>query len=218
MNRAPSFRLTLRQLVHPAATVIFLTAAAGVYPSNTPDTPTISGTPASSATTGGPYGFQPSAHDPYGAPLAFSVKNKPAWASFSIATGCLYGAPTSAQAGTYANIEISVSNGRSSAALPPFSITVKSGASSTSAGSATLTWTAPSENADGTTLTDLAGVLIYYGNSASELSQVVQVSGTEESNYIIKNLAAGTWYFAASAYTTAGSQSALSSVVSKSIP
>ncbi|HEY6823390.1 MAG TPA: putative Ig domain-containing protein [Steroidobacteraceae bacterium] len=204
--------------MHPAALVIFLTAAAGVYPSNTSDKPTISGTPATSASVGSPYAFEPSAHDPYGAPLAFSINNKPAWANFSIATGSLYGAPTSAQAGTYANIEITVSNGKVSAALPPFSITVKNGATSTTTASATLSWTPPTENADGTALTDLAGVHIYYGNSAADLSQVVQVSGTDESSYTIKNLAAGTWYFAASAYTTTGAQSALSSVVSKSIP
>jgi hypothetical protein len=31
------------------------------------------------------------------------------------------------------------------------------------------------------------------------LSHVVEVSGTDETSYTIKDLAAGTWYFAASA-------------------
>ena len=219
MNRASFVRAArLRQLVHSTATVVLLTAAAGVYPSNTADKPTISGTPATSATAGSPYAFQPSAHDPYGAPLSFSVKNKPAWASFSIATGSLYGAPTSAQAGSYANIEISVSNGKYAAALPAFSITVENGAASTSNGSATLSWTAPTENSDGTALTDLAGVRIYYGTSATDLSDIAEVSGTDETSYTIRNLAAGTWYFAATAYTIAGRQSVPSSIVRKSIP
>jgi len=219
MNRVSLFRATLLpQFLHHALTVVLLIAATGAHPSNTSDTPTILGTPATVATAGSPYAFQPSAHDPYGAPLAFSVNNKPTWASFSIATGSLYGAPTSAQAGTYANIEISVSNGRTSAALPPFSITVENGMTSTSTGSAILSWLPPTENADGTALTDLAGVQIYYGISPSELSHVVEVSGADETSYTIKDLAAGTWYFAASTYTTAGTRSTLSPVVSKNIP
>jgi hypothetical protein len=218
MNRSVSRATPLPRLLHHAVTVVLLIAAAGAHPSNTSDRPTILGAPATATTAGSPYAFQPSAHDPSGAPLAFSVKNKPAWANFSIATGSLYGAPTSAQAGTYANIEISVSNGRTSAALPPFSITVKNGVTSTSTGSAILSWLPPTENADGTALTDLAGVQIYYGISPAELSHVVEVSGTGETIYTIKDLAAGTWYFAASAYTTAGTQSALSRVVSKKIP
>ena len=76
---------------------------------------------------------------------------------------------------------------------------------------------APTQNTNGSALTDYAGIRIYYGTSAATLSNMVQVPspGTQ---YTIANLAAGTWYFAASAYTTLGTQSARSSVVSKSIP
>jgi hypothetical protein len=189
-----------------------------VYPPNTSGRPSISGTATTSVTAGRPYTFQPSARDAYGQPLSFSVKNKPAWASFSIATGRLYGTPTSAQAGTYGNIEISVTNGELAAALPAFSVTVKNGVTSTSTGSASLSWVLPTENTNGTALTDLAGVLIYYGTSASNLSHVMQVSSPGETGYTIGDLAAGVWYFATTAYTTAGTESELSSVVSKSIP
>jgi len=183
------------------------------------DRPTISGTPATRATAGSPYAFQPSAHDADGKTLSFSVKNKPAWANFSIATGSLYGVPTSAQGGTYDNIEISVSNGELAAALPAFTITVDGGTTDgLGTGNATLNWFVPTENTNGTSLTDLAGVFIYYGPSASDLTQVIQVSSPSETSYTISNLAAGTWYFAASAYTTEGTESTLSSVVSKSIP
>jgi hypothetical protein len=154
----------------------------------------------------------------YSQPLSFSVKNKPAWANFSIATGSLYGAPTSAQAGTYGNIEISVSNGQLAATLPAFSITVRNPATSTSTASATLSWAEPTENTNGSALTDLAGVVIFYGTAASNLDHVVEVPSPGGSSYTIGNLAAGVWYFAAAAYTTAGTQSAPSSVVSKSIP
>jgi hypothetical protein len=188
-----------------------------VFPSNTIDKPTISGTPATSVTSGSPYAFQPSAGDGYGQPMSFSVKNKPAWASFSIATGRLYGIPTSAEDGTYGNVEISVTNGGLASALPAFSITVTNGVTSTK-GSARLYWVAPTKNTNGTALTDLAGFRIYYGTSASNLAHLVQVANSAETSYTIGNLAAGTWYFATTAYATDGMQSARSSVVSKSIP
>ena len=185
-----------------------------VYPPNTSDRPGISGTPATKVIAGSAYAFQPTARDAYAQPMSFSVKNKPAWASFSIATGRLYGTPTQAQAGTYGNIAISVTNGEAASSLPAFSITVAGGASS---GSATLAWVPPTKNTNGSALTDYAGIRIYYGTSAANLSKMVQVP-SPGSQYTIANLAAGTWYFAASAYTTLGTQSALSSVVSKSIP
>jgi hypothetical protein len=205
-----------RLLIHIAA-VVLVSAATVASAANTADTPTISGTPATVAIAGNPYAFQPSAHDAAGQPLSFSVKNKPAWASFSIATGSLYGAPTAAQAGTYSNIEISVSIGSSAATLPAFSITVKSDAASTT-GSATLNWVLPTENTNGTALTDLAGVLIYYGSGSANLDHIVRVPNPGDRSHTIGNLAAGVWYFAAAAYTSTGTQSALSPIVSKSIP
>lgn len=215
LNRAPLCQSFLGTVIVGA-----LCATATVHATNNgSDRPTISGTPATRAIAGSPYAFQPSAHDAYGKPLSFSVNNKPAWANFSIATGSLYGVPTSAQAGTYDNIEISVSNGELTAALPAFSITVNNGTTNgTSTGNATLNWFVPTENTNGTPLTDLAGVFIYYGPSASDLTHVVQVSSPSETSYTISDLAAGIWYFAATAYTTDGNESTLSSVVSKSIP
>ena len=189
-----------------------------VYPPTTSDRPGISGAPATKVTAGSAYAFQPTARDSYALPMSFSVKNKPAWASFSIATGRLYGTPTQAQAGTYGNIAISVTNGEAASALPAFSITVTGGASGgTSSGSATLAWVAPTKNTNGSALTDYAGIRIYYGTSAAKLTNTVQVA-SPANEYTIANLAAGTWYFAASAYTTVGTQSAMSSTVAKSIP
>jgi hypothetical protein len=84
-------------------------------------------------------------------------------------------------------------------------------------GSATLTWLQPTENTDGSPLTNLAGYKIYYGNSASALSNVIQVANPATLEYEISNLAAGTWYFAVKAYTTGSVESALSSMASKTI-
>jgi hypothetical protein len=167
---------------------------------------------------GSSYAFQPTARDPAGNPLFFSIVNKPAWASFSIATGALSGKPTSAQIGTYGDIIISARDGQLTGNLPPFSITVKAATTTTApAGTAKVIWIPPSENTNGTALTDLAGYRIHYGTSTSNLNAVVQVASASLTSYTIPNLAAATWYFAISAYTTTGMESALSKTVSKTI-
>ncbi len=181
----------------------------------TSTTVSISGTPATSVTAGSKYSFQPTGKDSAGKALSYSVKNAPSWASFSIASGLLSGTPTSSQTGVYSGIVISASDGSASSALPAFAITVKSLVAAT--GSATLNWVDPTHNTDGSPLTNLAGVNIHYGNSASSLTHVVQVVGAGNSSYTISNLAAGTWYFGAAAYTTAGIEGVMSAIQSKTI-
>ncbi len=167
-------------------------------------------------TAGSSYSFQPSASDPSGLTLAFSVQNKPTWATFSIVSGLLSGTPSSTQTGIYANVIISASDGQKSSALPAFSVTVTSAPATT--GSAVLNLTAPTQNTDGSVLTDLAGFRIYYGTSPSNLTQLVQLAGTTLTTYTANSLASGTWYFGAAAYTTTGMESAMSAIASKSIP
>lgn len=84
-------------------------------------------------------------------------------------------------------------------------------------GMATLSWQAPTTTTQGTALTDLAGYRIYYGIDSSDLTQSVQINSVGIQTYAIDNLGAGTWYFAIRAVTTAGAESALSEVVSKTI-
>lgn len=175
--------------------------------------PTISGTPGTADTVGTPYTFTPQASDTDGDALSFSVQNLPSWATFSIATGGVSGTPTTA--GTYSNIVISVSDGYTSVSLAPFSVNVTQPVTS---GAATLTWTAPVTNTDGSALTDLAGYHIYYGSSPSTMTSVVDIANPGTTNYTLGSLASGTWYFAVNAYTTSGTESTLSNIGSKSIP
>jgi Putative Ig domain len=184
------------------------------------DKPVISGSPATRVTAGSAYRFQPSARDPDGKALSFTVEHKPAWASFSIATGLLEGTPSSKQTGAYDDIVISASNGRYSSTLPAFNVTVTASTAASTApatGTAKLTWKPPTANTNGSKLTDLAGVRIYYGTSESDLSHSVQVAGTTTTTYTISGLTAGTWYFGARAYTTAGTTSGLSSIVATTV-
>jgi hypothetical protein len=117
----------------------------------------------------------------------------------------------SASAGTYANVVISVSDGKTSVALAPFAITV----ADASNGAASLMWTPPTQNTDGTTLSNLAGYRIVYGASATQLTQTIQVTNAGMSSYVVENLAPGTYYFAIRAYTSSGAESTESNVVAK---
>ena len=89
--------------------------------------------------------------------------------------------------------------------------------SSPTSGAATLSWDAPTADTNGQPLNNLAGYRIYYGESATTLSETVNLSGTGLQTYVIDNLAQGTWYFAIKAVNTSGVESALSNVVSKTI-
>ena len=85
---------------------------------------TISGIPALAVAAGSRYTFRPTASDLGAAALSFAVKNQPAWLQFDAATGALSGTPTAANIGSYSQIQITVSNGTDTAALPAFSINV----------------------------------------------------------------------------------------------
>ena len=173
--------------------------------------PTISGTPSTSVNVGSAFAFRPTASDADGNTLTFAISNRPAWATFNAATGQLNGTPTAASAGTYSNIVISVSDGTARAALPAFSIAVVD----VSNGAPTLTWTPPTTNTDGSTLTTLAGYRIAFGTSSAHLTQTIQLGNAGMSSYVVENLAPGTYYFAIRAYTSGGAESANSNVVTK---
>jgi hypothetical protein len=81
----------------------------------------------------------------------------------------------------------------------------------------TISWTAPSENTDGTALTNLAGYQINYGTSPSAMTQQISINTVGVMNYVVSNLSSGTWYFEIVAVNSAGEQSTPSSVVSTTI-
>jgi hypothetical protein len=180
-------------------------------PVNAP--PTISGTPINTVTAGSPYSFTPTAKDSDSTALTFSIRNKPAWATFSTTTGQLLGTPSATNVGSYAGVVIAVSDGQASAALSAFTVTVTPSAIR----SAALSWTAPTQNTDGSALTDLSGYHIYYGTSASALNQTVTIGTAGVTTYVIDGLASGTWYFAVKAVDAGGLESDLSGVASKTI-
>ena len=89
------------------------------------DAPSISGVPGISVAQGVQYIFTPTASDPDGDQLRFSIANQPGWASFNPVTGTLRGKPKKDDVGTFAGITISVTDGvNAPVSLPSFSIEV----------------------------------------------------------------------------------------------
>jgi hypothetical protein len=195
----------------------------------------ISGTPATTVAPGQNYSFQPVANDSRVSRLKFNISNLPPWATFNETTGLLSGRPGTHQTGTYKDIVIRLTDWYGFVTLPAFSITVTTAAATTpppkvtpppvapppvtpppvsSSANAALDWTPPTENTNGTVLTNLAGYHVHYGTSATNLSKTVTVSNPGVTSYVVDNLSAGTWYFAISSYSTAGIESGLSAVVS----
>jgi hypothetical protein len=174
----------------------------------------ISGTPPTSVTAGTAYSFQPTASDPDGNTLTYSITNLPAWATFSTTTGRLQGTPAASQVGTYANIVITVSDGTATASLPAFSIAVLAVAT----GSATLSWTPPTTNTDGSPLTNLAAYRVHWGTTSGTYTSSVRIDNPGLASYVVEGLAPGTYYFVVTALSSTGAESQFSNVASKTIP
>jgi hypothetical protein len=176
--------------------------------------PTITGTPVTSAKAGQPYSFKPTAQDADGDPLTFSITNKPAWATFDASNGTLYGTPTSANVATFANIVIRASDGKATASLPSFAITV----AAASTGSITVSWVPPTQNTNGTPVTGLSGFRVYYGTASRQYAQSVLVSSPSLRSVVVEGLSPGTtWYFGVKSVTNTGVESDYSNEAVKTL-
>ncbi len=82
---------------------------------------------------------------------------------------------------------------------------------------ATVSWTAPTQNTDGSPLTDLGGFRLLWGKSATVLDQTVYVQDQAAKTWVNPTLTAGTWYFGVMAFNTGGIEGALSNVASKTL-
>ena len=84
--------------------------------------------------------------------------------------------------------------------------------------SATVSWSVPLFNTDGTSLTDVVGYRIYYGTSPTNLARSISVSGNGVTSHVISGLAPGTYYFAVATLNSTGTASDLSNAASKTLP
>jgi hypothetical protein len=187
--------------------------------------PQIFGVPATTAVVGRSYSFQPSASaQGNNNVLSFAISGAPSWVTFNSKTGLLTGTPTSADVGVDSAIVVQLSDGNATVYLAPFTITVvsasqpgTSGAGAGTNGNVSLSWVAPSENTDGTPLTDLSGYVIHYGSAPMSFTNSITITNPGLTRYVVENLPAGTYYFSVTAITSSGSQSGYSAEASTTI-
>lgn len=182
-------------------------------PSGGNNPPVIVGNPPPAVVVGQNYSFTPVASDPDGDPLSFSIQNQPAWATFDSATGSLSGVAALGTEGTYANIVITVSDGSQSVSMSQFSIEV----TQVALGSATLSWTAPTQNTDGSPLMNLAAYKIYYGTTPGSYTNEILVANAGTTTYVVDNLVPDTYYFVSTSINSVGIESVISNMASKTI-
>ena len=85
------------------------------------------------------------------------------------------------------------------------------------AASVQVSWQAPTTDANGSTLTDLAGYRVYYGTSAGQYSTTLPAGMATQ--VVIAGLAVGqTYYITVTAYDTSENESAYATEVSYSVP
>lgn len=190
----------------PACVALITTLLAGCSGDSGP---AITGTPARTATVGQAYRFQPNAVNVSKSHRAsFTITNRPTWASFNASTGQLTGTPTASDVGVFPNIEIGLVADKVRASLPTFSITVVPPQTAASAANAvTVSWEAPTDNTNGSLLTNLSGYKIYYGGAPRDYSSTIKVSTAGLTTYVVENLAPGQYYFAVTALNALGEES-----------
>ncbi len=84
-------------------------------------------------------------------------------------------------------------------------------------GNATLAWTPPLENTDGTPLQDLTGYRIHYGTQSGSYQFSITIQNAGVTSYVVEDLAPGTYYFAVTAYASNGVESEPSQEATKTI-
>jgi len=84
--------------------------------------------------------------------------------------------------------------------------------------SATVSWSVPLLNTDGTSLTGVTGYRIYYGPSPANLPDSILVPGAGATSHVISGLTPGTHYFAVATLDSVGVASDLSNAASKTVP
>jgi hypothetical protein len=173
----------------------------------------LSGTPPEAVTAGELYLFTPIVESNGESPPAFAIDGLPHWAGFNDINGELYGAPADEDIGFYDAITISATDGVVETSLPPFSIQVV--APGAAQGAVTLSWAPPTENEDGSYLTDLAGYWVYWGNNPGTFTNWMRIDNPGLTTIVIEDLVPGSWEFAMTSFNAAGVESSLSNAVTR---
>lgn len=118
----------------------------------------------------------------------------------------------------------SAANGAASASATSATSSIANSATSstspsTSTKSVTLSWSPPTQNSDGSSLTNLAGYTLHYGTASEDYTGSIEITSPAATSYTVSdsNFPAGTYYFAISAYNAEQVSSALSGEITVTI-
>ncbi len=155
------------------------------------------------------YTFKPDASDQEESSLDFVIELSglsplPDWINFDKSTGEISAQPKIEHIGEKYEIIISVSDGTNQTYLQPFTFAVIPGIET-----ATISWTAPTKNEDGTELEDLAGYYIYYGTKEGgyDIDKRITLDFTVPKPHLIEDLLLPEYFFVMTAFDVYGNES-----------
>jgi hypothetical protein len=108
----------------------------------------------------------------------------------------------------------------SNAAGSPAASSASSASSATASTKAvTLSWSPPTQNSDGSSLTNLSGYILHYGTASQDYTGSIEITAPTETSYVVSgsNFPPGTYYFAISAYNAQQVSSSMSGEVSVTV-
>lgn len=109
----------------------------------------------------------------------------------------------------------------SAANVNPLTTSVGSAGSTASSTnkSVTLSWSPPTHNSDGSSITNLAGYTLHYGTASQDYTGSIEITSPAQTSYNLSDnsFPPGTYYFAISAYNAQQVSSSLSSEVSVTV-
>ncbi|HEX3843489.1 MAG TPA: fibronectin type III domain-containing protein [Steroidobacteraceae bacterium] len=85
--------------------------------------------------------------------------------------------------------------------------------------SVTLSWSPPTRNSDGSSISNLAGYTLHYGTSSEDYTGSIEITNPTATSYVVSdsNFPRGTYYFSISAYNAQQVSSSLSGEVSVTV-
>ena len=87
-------------------------------------------------------------------------------------------------------------------------------------GTVTLDWDIPTskKNGDALALSEIGGYRIYASTDGNTFSKLTDVADSSNTQHVIRDLSAGTYYYSITAYNSVGDESSFSNIVKKTIP
>jgi hypothetical protein len=106
-----------------------------------------------------------------------------------------------------------VTDGTATTSLATFNLQVVA----TATGSAMLSWTPPTQNTDGSALTDLASYRVYFGTQSGSLPNSITVNSPGLASFVVDQLTPATWHFVVTAVDANGVESNFSNAATKTV-